>query len=208
MRFDNGHPWAHPQSRVPTGIVLWLVGLGMEVVFGRPRQCTDNGVVERCHGVLANWCEAETCIDYHQLQVRLTHLSRLQRAEYPSCEGRSRLVAYPQLTLPRQSYQALNEAAQWDAKRVWHYVAQFRFTRTVEKNGRITMMSGEYALGKRYAAQQVTVYLDEAAPTWVVEDRYGQRIKSFPATQLTYAIIANLNLVYRKLRNSLARHEI
>jgi transposase InsO family protein len=204
MRFDNGHPWAHPQSRVPTGMVLWLVGLGIEPVFGRPRQCTDNGVVERCHGVLTNWCEAETCADYQQLQTRLTHLSRLQRAEYPSCDGCSRLAAYPQLAQPRQTYRAASEGAQWDERRVRQYVAQFRFTRTVEKSGRITMMTGEYALGKRYAAQQVTVYLDQEALAWVVEDRYGQRVKTFPAAQLTYAIIANLDLVYRKHRNSLA----
>lgn len=70
------------------------------------------------------------------------------------------------------------------------------------------MMSGEYALGKRYAAQQVTVYLDQEALVWVVEDRYGQRIKTFPAAQLTYGIIANLTLGYRQLRNALAHSGI
>jgi len=197
IRFDNGHPWAHPQSRVPTPLTLWLVGLGISPLFGRPRQSTDNAVVERSHGVLANWVEPQTCANEAELQARLHKFAHIQRAQYPACDGKSRLATYPQLEHNPRVYVIADDETLWDIKRVWNYVAQFRFTRLVEKIGRITVMMREYSVGRAYRAQHVTVYLQETTGEWVVEDKWGTVIKTFPATQLCYSLIANLALVYR-----------
>ncbi len=54
MRLDNGMPWG-TQSTLPSAMGLWLVGLGIELRYGRPARSTDNAVVERSHGVLARF---------------------------------------------------------------------------------------------------------------------------------------------------------
>jgi len=67
---DNGTPWG-TQSRLPSALGLWLVGLGIDLIYGRPRRSTDNAIVERNHGVLARWVEAEQCPDFQHCQQHL-----------------------------------------------------------------------------------------------------------------------------------------
>ena len=197
IRFDNGHPWAHPQSGVPTCLALWLLGLGIELVFGRPRQSTDNAVVERSHGVLDAWVEPELCMNQTELDQQLAKFIHIQRAVYPSCEGQARFAAYPDIHQPRQPYQRHQDPSLWQQQTVLDYVARLRFTRTVEKIGRISHFMREYSLGRAYAAQQVTVYLDVATVQWCVEDRYGEIIGRFDADQFDYLTIANMQLKAR-----------
>lgn len=200
IRFDNGKPWANPgQRHVPSSLALWLVGLGIQVVFGRPRRSTDNAVVERCHGVLNNWVEPERRHNLDDLQSNLDDFVHIQRAVYPSCEGdKSRLQTYPELLQARQLYQRQMEEEVWQLQRVLDYVANFRFTRKVEKNGRITHFTHEYSLGRDYRTQEVTVYLDPQHCEWVVENWHGEILKRFAALQLNYLTISNMQMIYRK----------
>jgi len=199
IRFDNGKPWANPgQPHVPTALALWLVGLGIAVTFGRPRQSTDNAVVERSHGILADWVEPSQCADLLALQGALEDYAHLQRAIYPSCNGQARLSTYPELRHPQRRYQRTNEEDVWQLQRVMDYVANFRFQRRVEKNGRITHFTEEYSVGRHYAARDVTVYLDAESHEWIIEDNHGEILKQFQAKQLNYLTIAHMAMVYRK----------
>ena len=197
IRFDNGKPWAHPQSGVPTSLALWLVGLGIQLVFGRPRQSTDNAVVERSHGVLDAWVEPQQCADQAHFAQQVNKFVHIQREVYPSCDGRSRQEAYPELLMPERLYNPQQDSQIWQCQLVLDYVAQFRFTRTVEKIGRISHFMREYSVGRAYAAQQVTIYLQVETVQWVVEDRYGEIIAHFDADQFDYLTIANMNLKAR-----------
>jgi len=197
MRFDNGKPWAHPQSGVPTSLALWLVGLGIQVVFGRPRQSTDNAVVERSHGVLDGWVEPEQCLDQAHLAQQVAKFVHIQREIYPSCGGLSRQQAYPDLDTPLRTYRREEDGRMWQRALVLDYVAQFRFTRTVEKIGRISHFMREYSVGRAYASQQVTIYLHVETEQWLVEDRYGELIARFDAEQFDYLTIAHMNLKAR-----------
>ena len=197
MRFDNGKPWAHPQSGVPTNLALWLVGLGIHLEFGRPRQSTDNAVVERSHGVLAAWVEPQHCADQTHLAQQVDKFVHIQRAVYPCCDGQSRFDSYPDIHTPYRTYDSYRDPMIWQQDEVLDYVAQFRFTRTVEKIGRISHFMREYSVGRDYAAQQVTVYLHVETIQWLVEDRYGEIIARFDADQFDYLTIANMNLKSR-----------
>lgn len=199
IRFDNGKPWANPgQPHVPTALALWLVGLGITVTFGRPRQSTDNAVVERSHGVLAAWVEPQQQVGQVELQAELEDFAQLQRAVYPSCKGQSRLRAYPDLLQVQRHYERTKDENLWQIQRVMDYVANFRFQRRVEKNGRITHFTQEYSIGRHYAARDVTVYLDAEKHEWIIEDTHGEILKRFQAKQLNYPTIAHLEMVYRK----------
>lgn len=196
LRLDNGVPWATPGMRTPSVLILWLIGLGIVPLFGRPRQSTDNAVVERSHGVLNAWVEPATCPNLTVLQARLDEFVYLQRTRYPRADGRSRLEHYPDL-LRISAYRCEDEAQSWEVQRVVQYVARSRYTRMVEKNGRITLFTHEYSVGRAYAAQQVTAALDADTTEWVIEDRRGDVLKRFPANQFDYSTLSQLALRYR-----------
>jgi SH3-like domain-containing protein len=200
MRFDNGKPWKHPSHAVPTGLALWLVGLGIRPIFGRPRQSTDNAVVERSHGVLNGWVETSTCANINELEQRLNRFATIQRERYPVRDGASRMSCYPALLLNSRPYQVQQEINDWRLQRVLDYVATYTFTRTVEKNGRITLMTHEYSLGRVYRSQQVSARLDTQQQSWIIKDRQGEIVATFPALQLNYLTIESLTLTRQHFR--------
>lgn len=83
------------------------------------------------------------------------------------------------------------------------YVARFTFARKVEKNGRITLMTGEYSLGRTYRYQTVSARLDPATCHWVIRDRDGTVLKSFAAGQLTYDTIATMSMTFKAFKAKL-----
>lgn len=179
------------------------MGLGIRPLFGRPRQSTDNAVVERCHGVLDGWVEPQTCTNLSELEQRIPYFVAIQREKYPFKQNRSRLETCPELLLNPRSYQTEQEHIIWKLDAVLDYVATYSFTRTVEKNGRITLMTHEYSLGREYRAQRVTARLDPQQKCWCIKDRFGEPIATFPALQLDYLIIEPLLLTFKRFKAKL-----
>ena len=62
VRVDNGYPWGSPRD-LPTELALWLIGLGVAVIWNPPAQPRKNPKVERCQGVAAAWAEPQACAD-------------------------------------------------------------------------------------------------------------------------------------------------
>src|SRR5437879_4946564 len=56
LRLDNGLPWGG-WNDLPTALALWLVGLGVDLLFNPPRQPQRNGVVEKSQDTGQRWCE-------------------------------------------------------------------------------------------------------------------------------------------------------
>ena len=96
IRVDNGSPWGSAGD-LPTALALWLIGLGIGVIWNPARRPQDNGVVERSQGTGKRWAEPPTCADAAELQRRIDDLDGIQREEYPSIGGMSRLEAFPGL---------------------------------------------------------------------------------------------------------------
>src|SRR5687768_2785006 len=86
MRMDNGMPWG-TLSPLPSGLGLWLVGIGVTPIYGRPARSTDNALVERDHGVLAQWVELDHCLDFQDCRRRLNWAVKTQRERYRSPHG-------------------------------------------------------------------------------------------------------------------------
>ncbi len=84
IQFDHGQPWCSRASNLPSLFELWLVGLGIEVVWSRPRYPQDNGIVERSHRTTQSWSTPNTCRSIEQLQQSLDETVRLQRQFYPN----------------------------------------------------------------------------------------------------------------------------
>jgi hypothetical protein len=194
---DNGTPWG-TQSKLPSALGLWLVGLGIDLVYGRPARSTDNAVVERTHGVLNGWVEPDQCSNFNDCQKRLSWALHTQRERYPLADGRTRCQAYPELRQNARRYTPANEAAQWDMAQVCDYLAGFRFQRKVEKNGRITLFANAYSVGRAYQRQYLTVQLDSRSRQWVISDDTGEEIRRHDAKELDDDLIQNLRLAKRR----------
>lgn len=88
----------------------------------------------------------------------------------------------------------------WQLQRVLDYVARFTFARKVEKNGLITLMTREYALGRTHRHQTVLARLDPATCHWIIRDRDGAVLKSFAADQFTYDTIATMAITFKAFK--------
>jgi len=133
----------------------------------------------------------------------MDYYAAMQRERYPFKENASRLDCFPSLLLNPRSYHMEHEKENWKLETVLDYVAAYSFTRTVEKNGRITLMTREYSLGRQYRAQRVMAHLDPQQKCWCIKDRLGELIATFPALQFDYLIIEPLLLSLKHFKAKL-----
>jgi len=197
LRLDNGTPWG-TQSPLPSALGLWLVGLDVRPIYGRPRHSTDNGIVERAHGVLAQWVELDRCPDLATCQQRLAQAVQTQRERYRQPNGYTRLAAFPGLTANPRRYVPSQDAQHWRLERVLVYLAEFTFERKVEKTGQISLFANTYAVGRRFARQTLDIRLDPTTREWVFTDDGQHIVARHPARELDYAQISQLQLAKRR----------
>jgi hypothetical protein len=193
LRVDNGAPWGSAGD-LPTPLALWLLGLGVSLIWNRPRRPRDNAVVERTQGVSQRWVEAHTCADAEELQRRLDQMDTIQRDQYPSIGGHSRMQAYPRLAHSRRRYNAAWEARHWSLRRVLESLAEYAVVRRVDRCGKVWLYDRSYAVGKAWAGQEVYVTLDAATCEWSVQDASGREIRRQPARQLTRTRVRTLQI--------------
>lgn len=200
LRVDNGPPWGS-WGDLPPELALWVRGLGVAMVWHRPRQSRDNAVIERDHGVCQCWVEPHTCAAPAALPARLDWATTVQREKYPAIAGQSRVAAYPALAAGGRPYDAAQEAAPWDAPRVWTALAQGSWHRRVDKVGRISLYNRPRSVGRRCAGTTVSVRLGERTPpTWVITTAKGEPIRELPAPELCRARIRTLTVTHRRPR--------
>lgn len=196
LRVDNGSPWA-TQSDIPSALALWLVGLGVKVLLNRPRQCTDNAIVERSHGVLANWVEPERAQDCSDLQTQMAWAIVMQREHYPVFKEQHRLDLYPDLVNNPRRYEREGEVDRWQLAAVLSQLSTRIWRRRVDKAGCISFFSHAYSVGRAYAGKSVIVRLDIQTQHWRIESEQGDPLKCYPAQQLSADRILGLSLAKR-----------
>ncbi len=203
LRVDNGAPWGS-WGDLPPEVALWVIGLGVTMVWNRPRHSQDNAVIERAHGVCQRWVEPAACSSVAEVQSRLDYFTTLQRERYPAVAGQSRGAAYPALATGGAPYDQRHEAAQWDVHRVWRFLATQQWRRRVDKVGRISLYNRAVPVGRAWAGTTVVVQfaLQAGAPTWVIRAADGTRIAAPPAPELRRGRIRRLTVVHRRRRSS------
>lgn len=174
----------------------------MNIILNRPRQSTDNGIVERDHGVRARWLEPDKAATYHALQHQMTAAIQMQRDRYPGVAGTSRLQAFPALNHDPRPYAPDHELEQWSWQRVANTLSQRVWQRRVDKVGRVSFFSSDYSIGRAWAGHCIHVRLDAECNTWVFETEQGQRLKRYPNTNVTPATIHALTISKRSNKTS------
>jgi hypothetical protein len=194
---DNGVPWGSVGD-LPTDLALWLSGLGVDLACNPPRRPQDNGVVERSQGTGKRWAEPATCADADELRRRLRDMDHIQRAEYPSVGGRSRLQAYPRLAHSGRAYSAAWERRHWSLGRVLDHLAAYAVPRKVDRSGMVSLYNLNHYVGKLHQGKVIYVMLDPRRREWVFADEHGQQLRAQPAERLTRQRIQTLTVTARR----------
>src|SRR4051794_26093841 len=159
IRVDNGKPFGDPQRCSIPELGLWLIGLGIAVVWNRPRSPKDNATVERMQSTTSRWAEVEQCDNCTALQQRLNKAAIIQREQYQvrrlGCKSRKEL--YPELWNNSRIY---NSKEAFDISRVCTYLSQVRFTRKTNKTGAFTFYAQRVYVGRSHVYQTLCLQYD------------------------------------------------
>jgi hypothetical protein len=201
FRVDNGFPWGS-KGDWPTDLALWLIGLGVDMIWNPARRPQDNGVIERSQGTGKRWGEPETCQDADELQRRLDNMDRIQREVYPSIKGKSRWLAFPGLQHNERSYSKAWEKRSWDLQPVLDHMANDHALRCVDRKGQVWIYGRSHYVGKAHQGQDVYVFLDPVDREWVFATREGVQLRRKAAAEITQERILKLQVTERRAAKS------
>jgi hypothetical protein len=200
LRLDNGVPWG-AMFDMPSELALWLLGLDIGITFNPPRRPQDNGVIERSQGTGKRWAEPGACANAKELQRRLQDMDVIQREEYPSLKGRSRLAVYPGLKYSGRAYSRQWERQHWRLDLVLEHLAGYAVPRQVDSSGSVSVYNKTSYVGKRYSGKMVYVSVDPLRGEWLFRDAQGNHVRTQPAEQLSRERIMHLRVGDRRCRS-------
>jgi hypothetical protein len=199
VRVDNGSPWGS-KGDLPTDLALWLIGLGVDMIWNPPRRPQDNGVVERSQGTGKRWGEPHTCDSAQGLQGRFDDLDQLQRECYPYAQGRSRLAVWPDLQHAQRKYSRAWEERHWSLQRVAEHLASYVVPRRVDQKGQVSLYNRNFYLGVIHSDKTVQVMFDAGAYEWVFATEHGQHVRRAAALEIDRERIRGLQVTNRRHR--------
>jgi transposase InsO family protein len=197
LRVDNGAPWGSTGDW-PTDLALWLIGLGVDMIWNPARRPQDNGVVERSQGTGKRWAEPHTCQDPEELQRRLDEMDRIQREVYPSLQGQSRWQAFPELQQVARPYSEVWEKKHWDLNLVLAHMADAQALRRVDKKGQVSIYGRNHYVGKKHQGQDIYVFIDPEDREWVFATSEGVQLRRKAAEEITQERILKLQVTNRR----------
>jgi hypothetical protein len=164
MRFDNGAPFGDTHREITPVLALWLIGLGIEVIYNQPFKPQQNAKVERQQGTLGNWVHASSCANYEQFVQRLAFAQALQWQDYPTrtLKGKTRLEVFAPLKHSGRAY----DPADFQMQRIARHLAQFRWLRKISAKGAACIYNAYYQVGYAYRNQQTIVLYEPTLHQW------------------------------------------
>jgi transposase InsO family protein len=203
IRVDNGAPW-RSRGDLPTGLELWLAGLGVEVKANPPRRPQDNGVVERSQGTGKRWAEPDRAASAGDLQGTIDAMDRRQRESYPYHGRAGRLAAHPGLEHSGRAYDESREEQSWSLDRARDLLAGYVVPRRVDRGGAVSVYGRNCYVGKAYAEQVVHVRYDPQQELWLFQDGEGRQLHRQKAGEINAANIRGLMEADRRDRPAAA----
>lgn len=176
------------KSPFPTHLHLWLVALGIDLIFGRPGRPTDQATVERSHQTIdgqafegqafAKWECVRAYLDQRRHFLN-HHLPCRTLGELPP------LVAYPEALHPRRLYRPEWEAELLDLPRIYDYLTQGHWFRRVSQVGTVSLGHHIYGLGVTWAGEAVEITFDPMDIHFIFRSADGERTKRFTPRGIT-----------------------
>jgi transposase InsO family protein len=179
IKVDNGRPFGDPQLELIPPLALWLIGLGIKVIWNRPATPQDNGVVERSQGVMSNWTDFARCKNVDELQVRLRKEADFHNLHFPIRRkgNKTRIELFPKLMHTGRDWNPHD----FKLNRVLIFLAKAQWERKVTSNGQISIYGQRFSVGMKYKHQRVSLKLNPRNNHWNIFDDSGYLIKKQPA---------------------------
>ena len=182
--FDNTTP-----SPFPTRLHLWLVALGIEVVFTRVRRPTDHASIERTHQTMTNQALVGQCWPNQQtLWTGLDERRAVLNHSIPirALHQQAPLQAYPQALFSGRAYRPEWEEQLLDLDRVYDYLALGRWFRAND-HGAVHLGTYDYRFGYRYHKHTMEITFDPAHVAFACQPEGTLEPMIVPARGLTKA---------------------
>jgi transposase InsO family protein len=171
ISFDHGSVFFDntTASPFPTRLHLWLIALGVDVIFTRKRQPTDHALIERTHQTMTlqallgqTWRDQASL--WSGLDVRREVLNTILPAR---ALGQPPLTAYPSACHSGRAYRPEWEAELLDLRRVGEYLAGGEWFRQTNPHGQWSLGSYWYNLGRQFARRELAITFDQHTWEWV-----------------------------------------
>jgi hypothetical protein len=168
-------------SPFPSGIHLWLIGLGVQVRFINKRPPLEHSRIERHHQTMA-WqaFDGQTFADVtalqHSLQARMLFLNQ----EYPTraLNGQPPFQAFPQARHSSRLYSYATEEQILDMQRVYDYLQNGRWFRQISSVGVFSLGGYTYNATTHFAEQTLEITFDGATRKLICLPETGTAILS------------------------------
>jgi hypothetical protein len=192
IRVDNGKPFGDPQRCSVPELALWLIGLGVEVVWNRPRTPKDNAKVERMQATTSRWTEAEQCYSDSELQSKLDRAAAVQREHYKSRRLglKSRKELFTELWHNSRSY----SKDTFDLSRVGYYLSRTTFMRKVNKRGVFNFYAQRVYVGYSHLSKVLCLRYEAEKKYFVLTDESNTAIGYIQADNFSQENILHLNV--------------
>jgi len=175
IKIDNGYPFVNVRSTdLPSLLVFWWIGLGIEVIFNRPATPQQNGTVEGLQNICNRWVNPALYASAAELQLAMDEVVRRQRETYriPAKGYKTRAELHPELEQNSRVYDPLDFSIQ----RVKDFLTKQVFERRAGPQGVISFSSCSLYLGYKHRKQTVTITYDSSNGTWIVKSVKGETL--------------------------------
>jgi hypothetical protein len=127
-------------------------------------------------------------------------MDAIQREEYPSLDGQSRLQVYPEVRHSGRTYTAGWEKKHWNREKVLEHLSGYAVVRRVDRAGMISLYNRNHYVGTLHKGKSVFVMVDPGVGEWIAADDQGRQLRRWPAAELEAQRILNLNVTQRDKR--------
>lgn len=174
IKVDNGRPFGDPQRKGLPMLALWLTGLGIKVIWNRPRTPQDNSKVERSQGTLSRWTEYEQTHSTTELQQVLQQEANFYNEVFRDRrrDNTTRLERHPTMKHTGRLF----ITSDFQPQRIADFIATGRWSRKVSKNGQITIGGQRFSIGQQNACQLLNVSFNAQQKVWCVTNDEGSEI--------------------------------
>jgi hypothetical protein len=191
IKVDNGRPFGDPQLEIVPVLALWLISLGIKVIWNKPRSPKENAKVERSQGVLSNWTEFQKCRNASELQQRVREEADFHNYFFPikRLEKKKRIEVFPDLKHSGRKFDPEN----LDLYKALFFLSEGTWERNISSYGQVTVYGHRFQVGTKYHHQQVSIKLDAKSNAWKIFDSTGNLLKTMP-TKFSIKRLWNLDL--------------
>jgi transposase InsO family protein len=199
LRMDRDSLWVGSSRMEWPGVVLlWVVGLGITPMINPPGSPTQNAQIERCNRTWREHVyEGNQHLNEEELQAFTDQAWQNRREVLPShnhhCQGKPPFIAYPELTHSGRYYSLEQEEELFDMQRVYDYLSQWEWQRTVNSSGCIYLAKVSQSVGRQFAKQIVKIHFDSKDTKFVASAVDGTELRRFTIPTISKSFILNQN---------------